>query len=101
MAVVSNVRYQVLQGIVEPILIDGAFARIEQRALSSSRDDDDDDDGGGGAPGGRRMSAGKLKSMLGNARRMAIVLVRYANGVLGSYIAIRGMRFLGLQKLKG
>jgi len=99
-AVVSNVRYQVLQGIVEPILIDGTFARIEQRALSSSRDDDDDDDGGG-APGGRRMSAGKLKSMLGNARRIAIVLVRYANGVLGSYIAIRGMRFLGLQKLKG
>jgi hypothetical protein len=99
-AVVSNVRYQVLQGIVEPILIDGTFARIEQRALSSSRDDDDDG-GGGGAPGGRRMSAGKLKSMLGNARRIAIVLVRYANGVLGSYIAIRGMRFLGLQKLKG
>jgi hypothetical protein len=88
-AIVSNVRYQVLQGIVEPYVIDGAFAKIE-RALCEDR--------GGGRTSGR--ISGRLK-LLRNSKRIVVILVRYANGVFGSWIAIRGMRVLGLQRLKG
>ncbi|KAL3786665.1 hypothetical protein ACHAW5_000667 [Stephanodiscus triporus] len=88
-ATVSNVRYQVLQGIVEPYMIDGAFSKIE-RALCKDR--------GGGRASGR--ISGRLK-LLRNSKRIVVILVRYANGVFGSWIAIRGMRVLGLQRLKG
>ncbi len=94
-ALVSNLRYQLLQGIVEPYLIDGSFSRIEDALLG-----DDDNMGGdrGAKSKGMRMLIW-LKSLLGTSRRASIVLVRYANGVLGSWIAIRGMRILGLQRL--
>jgi hypothetical protein len=89
-AVISNLRYQFLQGIVEPYLIDGSFSLIED---DLARDDDDEAMGGNRrAKTNRRKMSIRLKSKL--------VLVRYANGVLGSWIAIRGMRILGLQKLK-
>lgn len=76
MAFVSNIRYQLLQGIVEPIFIDGIFFKIQ--ALGNSR---------------------KMK-YLRYLKRLVIVLVRWANGLLGSLIAIAGMRALGLQQLK-
>ncbi|KAL3827644.1 hypothetical protein ACHAXA_000517 [Cyclostephanos tholiformis] len=94
-AVFSNLRYQILQGIVEPYLIDGSFSTIE-RALSC---DDDVGRDPGAQPGRRKMSIW-LRSLLRTSRRASIVLVRYANGVLGSWISIRGMKILGLQRMK-
>uniref|UniRef100_A0A7S4M7W6 Uncharacterized protein n=1 Tax=Odontella aurita TaxID=265563 RepID=A0A7S4M7W6_9STRA len=64
MALVSNLRYQLLQGVIEPMIIDRALGRYPK------------------------------------ARSVAIVAVRYANGVLGSCLAIMGMKAMGLQKLK-
>ena len=84
MAFVSNVRYQILQGFLEPT-IDAIFLKIE--AMGNSK----------------RLLGRLLKRMkyLRHLRKVVIVLVRWANGLLGSWIAIGGMRAFGLQKLKG
>ncbi len=65
-AVVSNMRYQLLSGIIEPKIIDPVFKDRHHPSLHGS----------------------------------IILLVRSANGYVGSFLAIAGMRWLGLQRLK-
>ena len=83
MAFVSNIRYQLLQGVVEPYVIDGLFLKIEDVSA-------------------RRSPSGRIRGqkLLRYAKRLVIVLVRWANGLIGSWIAIGGMRYFGLQSLK-
>lgn len=82
MAFVSNIRYQLLQGVVEPYLIDVPFDQVAK--------------------------LGENNGLLGSIARwriwqsmkaLIIITVRYGNGVLGSWIAIGGMKWLGLQRL--
>jgi hypothetical protein len=63
LAIVSNLRYQLLQGLIEPFL-EKVFSKVP---------------------------------VLQNA---AIFVMRVGNGWLGSVLAIAGMKWLGLQKLK-
>ena len=81
MALISNIRYQLLQGVIEPF-IDSVFKKLE--AISSDRKD---------------KILGKMR-LLSNVKRLTIILVRLGNGLLGSYIAITGMKAFGLQQLK-
>lgn len=81
MAVVSNVRYQILQGLVEPIVID--------RWIFPEFDDD------------RKEVSTKIPPRRIVLRSVLIFAVRWLNGLLGSVLAISGMRLIGLQRLKG
>jgi len=90
MAVVSNIRYQILQGLVEPILID--------QWIFGGRKDVANDEG---------QVHGKEESKLEARHRLQLVLrpflifvVRWLNGLLGSVLAITGMRMCGLQRMK-
>lgn len=60
----SNIRYQILQGLIEPVLVEKIFANYPA------------------------------------VKTAVISLIRLANGLLGSFLAITGMKLLGLQKLK-
>jgi hypothetical protein len=81
MAIVSNLRYQVLQGLLEPILIDRWIFRF----------DDAKDN---------HPSEAKSDRCLVVLRSVLIFVVRWLNGLLGSVLAISGMRAFGLQRLQ-
>ena len=86
MAVVSNLRYQILQGLVEPILIDRwIFFGIAKEADGSTL--------------GSKTQSHRLKIRM-VSRSVLIFVVRWLNGLLGSVLAINGMRMFGLQRLK-
>jgi hypothetical protein len=63
MALVSNIRYQILQGLLEPFLESCTQTDVV-------------------------------------VRRILILVARIGNGFLGSFLAISGMRLLGLQRLR-
>jgi len=85
MAFVSNIRYQLLQGIVEPFMIDGTFVKLE--ALCNRRENSPD-------------IKPKRIEYLGHLKKLVIIIVRYGNGLLGSWFSIVGMKACGLQNLK-
>eukprot|EP00559_Dactyliosolen_fragilissimus_P006244 CAMPEP_0184871282 /NCGR_PEP_ID=MMETSP0580-20130426/40603_1 /TAXON_ID=1118495 /ORGANISM="Dactyliosolen fragilissimus" /LENGTH=253 /DNA_ID=CAMNT_0027373915 /DNA_START=269 /DNA_END=1026 /DNA_ORIENTATION=+ len=62
MAFVSNIRYQLLQGFLEPKVIEPLFNRYP------------------------------------TIKKMVIIFTRFGNGFIGSYLAIMGMKTLGLQR---
>lgn len=66
MAIVSNIRYQLLSGVIEPKIIDKLFKDRYHPSL----------------------------------HECMVLIARLANGFVGSVLAIAGMRWLGLQKLK-
>mmetsp|Transcript_25975 Transcript_25975/g.71272 ORF Transcript_25975/g.71272 Transcript_25975/m.71272 type:complete len:410 (+) Transcript_25975:294-1523(+) len=87
MAVVSNIRYQILQGVIEPIVIDewifsgvGSSRDVEVNEIEPSNNQRDE--------------------LLAVIRSFVIFAVRWMNGLLGSVLAISGMRFFGLQRMK-
>jgi hypothetical protein len=84
MAIVSNIRYQLLQGVIEPYLIEEPFRILELLAKKFTN------------RGG--VIALLVKSL--KVKGLVIALARWANGLLGSWISIGGMRACGLQKLK-
>jgi hypothetical protein len=77
LATVSNLRYQILQGLIEPWIVD--FCR-KTSASSAWRPP-------------RHFPEPWTRNSL-------IFAARVANGILGSYLAISGMKHLGLQRLK-
>jgi len=93
MAVFSNIRYHILQGVVEPA-VERSFDRfinVAQQHRSGSEDND----------GAKSKDDENLVRRLAIVSRdAAIFALRFLNGVLGSWLAISGMRLLGLQRLK-
>lgn len=93
MAVVSNLRYQVLQGIVEPILIDRwLFSGLGGDAANANANDNTN-----AQSTTKKEPPHRLLVVL---RSVLVFVVRWLNGLLGSVLAINGMRMFGLQRLK-
>ena len=92
MAVVSNIRYQLLQGIIEPIFIDRwLFSNII--VINKYKNNNKND----GIDNTKRTNSYRFQIVL---RSFTIFAVRWLNGLLGSVLAITGMRLLGLQRMK-
>jgi hypothetical protein len=90
LAIVSNIRYQILQGVIEPYLIEKPFQNMQLLGEEWKNNI-----GFVGIVG--RFASWRFWNQV---KGLMIVLVRWMNGLLGSWIAIGGMRACGLQKLK-
>ena len=95
MAIVSNIRYQLLQGIVEPIIIDRwMFSNIininnnKSNEMKNNKSNNNNNNNNG---------YHQFQILL---QSFTIFTVRWLNGLLGSVLAIMGMRFFGLQRMK-
>ena len=89
MAIVSNVRFQILQGLVEPTFIDDwIFPGLKNTANGESKNQ------------GRERNTESRRRLQVVSRSILIFLVRWLNGLLGSVLAITGMRMFGLQRIK-
>ena len=86
MAVVSNIRYQLLQGLVEPIVIDRWI--FSNGNVNNTNDEKNSN----------HVRRHRFPVVL---RSFVIFAVRWLNGLLGSVLAINGMQFFGLQRMKG
>ncbi|KAL7489280.1 hypothetical protein ACHAW6_014865 [Cyclotella cf. meneghiniana] len=90
LAIVSNIRYQILQGVIEPYLIEKPFQKMQLMGENWKNN-----------TGIVRIVGRFARWRCWNqVKVLVIVLVRWMNGLLGSWIAIGGMRACGLQKLK-
>ena len=98
MAVVSNLRYQILQGIVEPILIDRwLFLGLGGGATNSTHSSSKTTTSSSSTSTCKKEPQHRLLRVL---RSVLVFVVRWLNGLLGSVLAINGMRMFGLQRLK-
>ncbi|KAL3800451.1 hypothetical protein HJC23_011688 [Cyclotella cryptica] len=90
MAIVSNIRYQILQGVIEPYLIEKPFQKMQLFCQKWENNT------------GVMGMVGRVAGWRGwnQVKGLVIVFVRWVNGLLGSWIAIGGMRACGLQKVK-
>ena len=89
MAIVSNIRYQLLQGIVEPIIIDKwMFSNIINKNKNKNKNNETENN---------TNRYYRFQTLL---RSFTIFTVRWLNGLLGSVLAIMGMRYFGLQRMK-
>lgn len=104
MALVSNVRYQILQGLIEPILIDHWLfpattpCSEEEQHPRQQQDQQEQHNDVNTNSNGSRHRRPRIPVIF---RPVLIFVIRWLNGLLGSVLAINGMRLCGLQRMKG
>ena len=90
MAFVSNIRYQLLQGVIEPYMIEEPFRKMNSLGERLKTKN-----------GFIRFVGVILRCKSWNRiKGLIIALIKWLNGLLGSWIAIGGMKACGLQKLR-
>ena len=118
MALVSNVRYQILQGLIEPILIDRwlfptttPFPEEDQHPRQQQHQQKQHNDANTNSNVDGKSNSTTTATCSGSRHRrpripmifrpVLIFVIRWLNGLLGSVLAINGMRLCGLQRMKG
>lgn len=94
-ALVSNVRYQLLSGLIEPKFIHSFFRKVSSSVMRTRGNNNQTN-----KEGKYTTTTTALLALLEKLEHISLVFVRLANGYLGSYLAISGMKYFGIQKLK-